>query len=154
MSKLVKIELLNDGGYGHEEGVEFPVVVDAMQAASGFEVRLGELRMKGLAPRFIAGKDFPVYFSAKKGECRLAKLPRHYRVYNAFCTVVDVSFMGLFGATKIQEKILVNKITMQALYFGAHLTIENAFKELEDKSGWDFEALKSHPEIKLKQILI
>ena len=73
----MKIILLNDGGFGGMENVEFPVVVDVRTEAKsndeviGFTVLTSQLYDVGATPRH--DDPYELYFSLLMGECELVE---------------------------------------------------------------------------------
>lgn len=68
---MLKVKLLNDGGYGDMENVKFPVIVEGtMWSDRGIDVKVSELNKHGA--EFIDG-DEEYYFSLLQGECEVIK---------------------------------------------------------------------------------
>ena len=67
---MLKIKLLNDGGYGDMENVKFPVIVEGEKwGHRGFDVLVSELNKHGAK---LTGEGF-LYFSLLQGECEVIK---------------------------------------------------------------------------------
>lgn len=64
----MKVKLLNDGGYGHNDGVEFPVVVSCLISDhQGIDVLVSELQRVGIAPESECF-DYSLYFTPDEFE--------------------------------------------------------------------------------------
>lgn len=68
---MVKVRLLNDGGYGDMENVKFPVIVDGfhdnLYGSAVINVHVSELNKCG-AKLMVDGF---LYFSVVQGECEV-----------------------------------------------------------------------------------
>lgn len=65
---MLKVRLLNDGGYGDMENVKFPIVVNGQKwLGKGFDVSVSEVNKHGAT---FTGDGF-LYFSLLSGECEV-----------------------------------------------------------------------------------
>ena len=72
--QVVQVRLLNDGGFGHSEGFEFPLIVNSARIFSkGVLIRVDELIKLGFNFNIVGDttEDLELFFSARYGECEV-----------------------------------------------------------------------------------